>query len=332
MDWSGRTVSDILIVEKYTVNDIITNYVQDLFYVNRRYQRKLVWEVGEKQLLIDSMIRNIPLPAILLVKYEVQEGEKDVLEIVDGMQRLNAIVSFMLGEFAVEYEGKKCYFNPNVNNETFQLLMDKDRRLKVREPENLLSKDLCLKFCRCQIPVIITGKDDATVDMIFSRINATGRKISSHDLRQSKAVGEFPDLVRRIASNVRLDHTYSDHVCLCDIPKISVGYSQYGYGVDLNNVFWRRHDLIDRQNIKESKDEEIIETLLAIILLGEFKKSKGRLDDLYQKGTTLNEQVEKKVGEFGKDNLESQFRNVFDTIDMVFDAVNSNFSSFLFNL
>ena len=101
------------------------------------------------------------------------------------------------------------------------------------------------------------------------------------------AVGEFPDLVRRIASNVRLDHTYSDHICLCDIPKISIGYRQYGYGIDLNSIFWRRHGLIDPQHIKESKDEEIIETLLAIVLLEDFKKSKEKLDQLYQKVQNL---------------------------------------------
>lgn len=331
MNWEERTVSNILTVERYTVNDIIVNYLKDLFYVNRRYQRKLVWGIEEKRLLIDSMIKGIPLPAVLLVKYDVPEGKKNILEIVDGMQRINAITSFVLGEFGIEYNNSICYFDSLANNETFQLFMNNDERLKKHEKDSILPKDLCLEFCRYQLPAIITGQDNATVDMIFSRINSTGRKISSQDLRQSMAVGEFPDLVYRIASNVRLDHTYDDHICLCDIPKISIGYKQYGYGIDLNSVFWRRHDLIDSQHIKESKDEEIIETLLAIVLLGNFKKSKDKLDQLYQKGTKLNSQVENKVLEFGKDVLENKFRKVFDTIDMIFNAVNSDFSSFLFH-
>lgn len=45
MNWGDRTVSNTLTVERYTINDIIANYVQDLFYVNRRYQRKLVWGI-----------------------------------------------------------------------------------------------------------------------------------------------------------------------------------------------------------------------------------------------------------------------------------------------
>lgn len=330
MNWSARSVSNTLTVERFTVNDIIVNYLKDSFYVNRRYQRKLVWEINEKRLLIDSMIKEIPLPAILIVKFNVPDGQEHILEIVDGMQRLNAIISFVLGEFGITYNNKMCYFDPNSNNETFQLLMENDKRLIKHEADSLLPKNLCIDFCRYQLPAIITGKDNSTVDLIFSRINSTGRKISSQDLRQSMAIGEFSDVVRRIASDVRLDNTFDDHIRLCDIPKISVGYKQYGYGVDLETIFWRRHDLINIPHIKESQDEEIIETLLATVLLGDFKKSKSNLDDLYEKGTTLNNEVETKVSEIGKTVLEEKFKCVFDMFDMIFDSVNSDFSSYIF--
>lgn len=329
MNWGKRTVSDMLTVERYTVNDIIVNYIKDQFYVNRRYQRKLVWGLDEKQLLIDSMIKKIPLPAILLVKFDIPtEGRYDILEIVDGMQRLNAIISFIMGEFGIGYGDKICYFDPHANNETFQLLMDNDKMLKVNT--SLLPKDLCVEFCRYNLPAIITGKDDATVDLIFSRINSTGRKISYQDLRQSMATGEFPDLVRRIASDIRMDNTYDDHIRLCEMPQISIGYKRYGYGVDLDTVFWRRHDLINIPNIKESRDEEIIETLLAIVLLGKFQKSKDNLDALYDRNTEINKQIEQKVLDIGKNSLEEKFKKVFDVFDMIFASVNSNFSSYLF--
>ena len=252
------------------------------------------------------------------------------MEIVDGMQRLNAIISFILGEYGINYQGKICYFNPSSYNETFQLMMDKDMRLKVHEKACYLPRDLCLDFTRYQLPTIITGKNNETVDMIFSRINSTGRKISNQDLRQSMAVGEFPDLVRRIASDIRMDNTYDDHIRLCEIPQISVGHKEYGYGVDLNDIFWRRHDLINAQNVKESKDEEIIETLLATVLLDQFKKSKSSLDELYRKNSKLNIEIEGRIREIGKNNLEEKFKKVFDIFDMIFVSVNSDFSSYLF--
>lgn len=327
MNWEKRTVSEDLRVDRYTVNDIFVNYLKDKFYVNRRYQRKLVWGIYEKRLLIDSILKNIPLPAILIAQYDLKEdNDFTVLEIVDGMQRLNAIISFILGEFSVSYNDKMCYFDPNSYNETFQLMRDG----KLTPHESLLPKDTCQEFCRYQLPAIITGQNKETIELIFTRINSTGKKISSHDLRQSMATGEFSDLVRRIASDIRMDNTYDDRIRLCEMSQISVGYKKYGYGVDLDTVFWRRHDLINAQNIKESKDEEIIETLLALVLLGKFKKSKDSLDKLYEKDSKQNKLIEDKVSKIGKNVLEESFKKVFDVFDMIFDSVQSDFSSYLF--
>lgn len=173
MNWENRTVSEDLRVDRYTLNDIFVNYLKDKFYVNRRYQRKLVWGIYEKRLLIDSILKNIPLPAILIAQYDLKEdNDFTVLEIVDGMQRLNAIISFILGEFSVEYNDKMCYFDPKSYNETFQLMMDG----KLTPHESLLPKDTCQEFCRYQLPAIITGQNKETIELIFTRINSTGKK------------------------------------------------------------------------------------------------------------------------------------------------------------
>lgn len=322
-----RTVANELRVTDYTVNDIFVNYLEDNFYVNRRYQRKLVWKLDEKRLLIDSILKGIPLPAVLIAQYKLSETNKTVLEIVDGMQRLNAIVSFLMGDFGIEYEGQICYFDPNAYAETFQLLNEG----KLHVHTHLLPKELCIKFYRYQVPAIITGQDNDTIELIFTRINSTGRKISSHDLRQSTAVGEFPDLVRRIASHIRKDYTYEDRINLADMPKISVGPARNGFGVDIDTVFWRRHDLITAQNMAESKDEEIIESLVASVLLDRgCRKSKIYLDRLYEKGSQLNSEIELKIVEQGKDALEKSFTRIFDIFDRIFETVDADFSSYLF--
>jgi uncharacterized protein with ParB-like and HNH nuclease domain len=59
--------------------------------VNRQYQRKLVWTISEKQRLIDSILRDYPLPLFLLADRGVPAGQGPILEVIDGMQRLNAI-------------------------------------------------------------------------------------------------------------------------------------------------------------------------------------------------------------------------------------------------
>lgn len=60
--------------------------------LNPPYQRDVVWSVGEQSQLIDSVLRNIPLPSVIINK---PVGRKNVLEIVDGKQRLTSILRFM---------------------------------------------------------------------------------------------------------------------------------------------------------------------------------------------------------------------------------------------
>lgn len=330
MDWSTRTVSDKFRVERYKIRDLILYYLDGTLFVNRRYQRKLVWSLNDKQLLIDSLLQQIPLPALLISTYDVPDGIDDVHEVVDGVQRISSIVSFCLGEFGVMYNGKLCYFDPEANIDTRGLKREHDPRLILRE--DYLPLGMCKMLEKQELAVIETGQDDSTVNLIFSRINSTGRKISSQDLRQSSATGEFADVVRRIASDIRMDNTYSDHICLSDIKQISVGNKELGYGVDLDSTFWRRHDILINTAVIESGDEEVIETLIASRFIPGFKKTKNSLDNLYKQGTKLFDKIEEYVKTYDKYRLEDSFKKVFDTIDMIFDSVNSNFSEYLFKI
>ena len=75
--------------EPTSVQSIYSWYREGRLFVNRRYQRKLVWTLEEKQKLIDSILKDYPIPAILLAE---KEGR---YEIIDGLQRLHAILSFI---------------------------------------------------------------------------------------------------------------------------------------------------------------------------------------------------------------------------------------------
>lgn len=74
------------------IQSIYNWFIEGKLYVNRRYQRKLVWTLEEKQKLIDSILRKYPIPAILIAERETEPG---TYEIIDGLQRLHAIMSFI---------------------------------------------------------------------------------------------------------------------------------------------------------------------------------------------------------------------------------------------
>lgn len=342
IDWGTRTVNDKLDIRTKAVWEIFSEFINDKLYVNRRYQRKLVWGLHEKQLLIDSMIRGLPLPAVFLCSFEVDTASGDkrqVSEIIDGLQRLHTIVSFLLGEFSVEYFGKKCYFDPRENINTFNMWKDGDRRLKrhitpyadflhgkeIVAENDLLPKHACEAVNGFLLSVVMTGSDYDMVGLIFERINSTGRKVSSHDLRQSGATGIFPELVRRIASDVRKDNTFDDHIHLGDITNISIGPRRHGYGVDIHDVFWIRHNIIGKQEIKESKDEEIVEALLSAILIGKFDRDKKSLDTIYNPESNEYIRITEKIENVGKDVLEETFHQTFELFDLIFGAEDSGF-------
>ena len=73
-----------------SVQALYRAYRDGQLVVNRQYQRKLVWTVAEKQRLIDSILKDFPLPLFLLAETQPTKG-KPVWEIVDGIQRLNIV-------------------------------------------------------------------------------------------------------------------------------------------------------------------------------------------------------------------------------------------------
>ena len=81
------------------VNQAYRLYRSGKLLVNRKYQRKLIWSVDEKEKLIGSILQGYPIPLILLAeRFQVHGTEK--YEIIDGMQRLNAICGFIENLFA----------------------------------------------------------------------------------------------------------------------------------------------------------------------------------------------------------------------------------------
>ncbi|MCZ8497668.1 DUF262 domain-containing protein [Vibrio lentus] len=87
-----------------SITEAYRHYRGGKLIVNRAYQqRKLVWTVEEKRKLIDSVLLGYPIPLILLA--QTKEGN---YEIIDGMQRLNAIFDFIENNYSLD-EG--CYFD-----------------------------------------------------------------------------------------------------------------------------------------------------------------------------------------------------------------------------
>ena len=159
-----------------------TWYREGKLLVNRRYQRKLVWTVAEKQKLIDSIIRGYPLPLILLM-----ETTDSRYEIIDGMQRLNAVFSFIETNYSLE---NNKYFDLNVFPYA-KLIGDKGLFKAKKPPYDTAPKEDCMKVVNYQLAVTIFSGGDEKINEVFSRINSSGRQLSSQEKRQAGVVSGF---------------------------------------------------------------------------------------------------------------------------------------------
>ena len=198
----------------------------------------------------------------------------------------------------------------------------------------MLSVDQCERFRYAEIPVIIVRqKNDRQmkIEMIFNRINSSGRKLSAHDIRQANNLGKFPDLVRRVATELRGDYTYTDRINLLDMPKISLRSEGLRYGVNPRSSFWIRHDIFTIDSFKQSKDEELLAGTIATCLLGSsFVPNSRNLSRLYTSGTPEMCKITEAVEEYGFDNLESICSDIIKSVNDLFLSVDSTLSSWLF--
>ncbi|MBJ9665878.1 GmrSD restriction endonuclease domain-containing protein [Burkholderia gladioli] len=321
-----RTHQD-LTVKGEAIQRIYGNYQAWRYMVNRRYQRKLVWTLEEKRQFIDSIISGYPVPIVLLA--EQKKESQNLFEIIDGMQRLNAIFSFIENEYDVE----GCYFDLNTMAETKALLDDG----KLQQQQPTLARDVCVRIAAYTIPLsIYEFANDDDVDEVFRRINSGGRKLSRQELRIAGATGHFADAVRLISSKVRGDVSATNELPLNEMKKISITNRELPYGINADEIFWIKQGVLTKEQVRESRDEELVADILAFILLDEKPSSRSEfLDDFFgfsdgQAQQQRYAQIELATQKHTIEIAESDFQRVLDQIKVTLNRAGRTLSQLLF--
>ncbi|TET17182.1 MAG: DUF262 domain-containing protein [Dehalococcoidia bacterium] len=74
------------------------------------WQRGYIWKLKDEQLLVDSILKGIPIPKFYLtVEYDPRKGA-NIYYAVDGQQRLTAVHRFLNNKFPVEIDEKQYLF------------------------------------------------------------------------------------------------------------------------------------------------------------------------------------------------------------------------------
>ncbi|MFC0216529.1 DUF262 domain-containing protein [Paenibacillus chartarius] len=291
------------------------DYRNNFYLVNRRYQRKLVWSVSEKRAFIDSLANGYPVPLFLfsINKY------KDIVrnEIIDGMQRLNAIFSFIENEYPLE---NGHYFDLTATATTKDLL---DRGI-LEQKEPILDRSVCVRIVSYELPYSIYNESDPNViDEVFRRINSNGQHLSRQEIRQAGATSEFAELVRLLSTQIRGDVSHDDILLLSQMKGISINQDTNGSGINADSVFWVKENIINKEDLRQSMDEEQVADLLAAMVLNPLPPSNVSVLDEYYGFRNVDSEVrgkrlEEAVLAVNPERLSEQFLYVLDEIKRIF--------------
>lgn len=309
------------IVTPKPVQSLFDMYLKEQIVVNRRYQRKLVWSLEEKEKFIDSLVNGYPIPLILTSK----QKDSERLEILDGLQRLNAITSFLECEFSLN--GK--FFD--LDSITLTKQLKSQGIVKQRTP--VLDSDKCSTILNYEIPLSTTiSKTNDFIDETFRRINTGGRTLSKQDLRQAGSLGQIPEIINQISTYIRKDSSRTDIVTLKNIKSISIGNSGLNYGIDIDSIFWVRNKIILRDDIRKSRDEELIAYMLSYILLAKSAETSATyLDKIYIQDSNESKSLTVEINKYTKDFIVKSFNHIFDELNKIFKNDRSSFSDTIYN-
>lgn len=142
----------------------ITTYNGNLD-IRPAYQRNDVYTTAEKQAVIMTILRGLPISDITW--YKRADG---TYEILDGQQRTLAICQFMNGDFAIEL-GNDLY--------------DFDRLMEAGLGEDILNYDIFIDICE--------GGTEHSLEKLewFKTINIAGKKLTEQELRNALHVGKW---------------------------------------------------------------------------------------------------------------------------------------------
>ena len=134
------------------------------------FQRNPVWLTRQKSFLIDSILNGYPIPEIYMQETVTADGKSKHI-VVDGQQRLRAVLEFLENKFSID--GKD---SPSWADMSFDDLSDNDKK-------TIYGYNFVIR--------ILPEMDDTQLRAIFQRLNRNVIALNKQELRQATYWGPF---------------------------------------------------------------------------------------------------------------------------------------------
>lgn len=159
-----------------SIGELISLHEQGELVIQPDFQRLFRWSLHQRSRLVESVLLQLPIPAIFLI-----ERDDGRLELIDGLQRISSLIHFInpnaIKEEQLTLDG--CDLVTELNGTTF----------------DELPLTLRLKLKRSAVRTIIIKRQSSQSIRyeMFKRLNTGGTKLSNQDIRNVNARMIGPD-------------------------------------------------------------------------------------------------------------------------------------------
>ena len=165
----------------YSINDFIEWEERKQLEISPKFQRRSVWSPQAKSYLIDTILKEKPLPKIFIRATTDPKTKRTVREIVDGQQRMRTILSFIKDGFKIS----------KIHNEEYG-------GLTYSELPEVVQTD----FLKYEISVdLLLDLSDRDILDIFARLNTYSVSLNKQELFNAKYFGYFKQLVYSLSGD-----------------------------------------------------------------------------------------------------------------------------------
>lgn len=167
-----------------TVSEFYENYQDDKYKFDTPYQRNSsIWSDDKKSFLIDSILKNYPMPAVFLRPLVNSEG-RTTYDVVDGKQRLQTIASFVEGKVPLADSFAEDEFIDDHDRE----IAEKIAGLTFTEIRECSDYNSYIRqFWNYAINVEYLYEDRGElIASVFDRLNRNGEPLTKQELRNAK--------------------------------------------------------------------------------------------------------------------------------------------------
>lgn len=226
----------------FTVAQFLSFQTTDSLVLSPSFQRRPVWKPKQKSYLLDTIVRGFPIPIVFLRERLDVKKKKTTYEVVDGQQRLRTVLSFVDESCLDDFEPAQDRF----------LVLKSHNKSVAGKPFESLNEDIQGRILSYRISthVLPASTHDALVLQLFARMNSTGVKTTNQELRNAEFLGEFKQLMYKLAYE-QLDR-------------------------------WRDWGVFTEHDIARMKEVELVSDLALNFLRGTSGKTKSSIDALYK--------------------------------------------------